>query len=57
VGGIRSIPGTVASGLLLGIVYMVASFLVGTYLSVVIMLTAAILVLLFRPQGLLGELE
>jgi branched-subunit amino acid ABC-type transport system permease component len=57
VGGIRSIPGTVASGLLLGIVYMVASFLVGTYLSVVVMLAAAIFVLLFRPQGLLGELE
>jgi branched-subunit amino acid ABC-type transport system permease component len=36
---------------------MVASFLVGTYLSVVVMLTAAIFVLLFRPQGLLGELE
>lgn len=57
VGGVRSVPGTVVAGLLLGIVYMVASFLVGTYLSVVIMLAVTIAVLVLRPQGLLGESE
>ncbi|MDW8041604.1 MAG: branched-chain amino acid ABC transporter permease [Nitrososphaerota archaeon] len=57
VGGVRSILGTVISGVLLGVVYMVASFLVGTYMSVVIMLLAAATVLLSRPEGILGEFE
>ncbi|MCS7094452.1 MAG: branched-chain amino acid ABC transporter permease [Thaumarchaeota archaeon] len=57
VGGVRSILGTVISGVLLGIVYMVASFLVGTFMSVVIMLLAAAVVLLSRPEGILGEFE
>ncbi|MEM1949357.1 MAG: branched-chain amino acid ABC transporter permease [Candidatus Caldarchaeum sp.] len=55
VGGVRSVPGTVVAGLLLGVVYMVASFIVGTYMAVVIMLVATILTLLVRPQGILGE--
>jgi branched-chain amino acid transport system permease protein len=54
VGGVRSINGTFIAGLLLGIVNAVASYYIGAYLTLVILLGAAMLTLLVRPRGLLA---
>lgn len=54
-GGIGSIPGAMAGGLLLGICEALAvTFFPSAYKDVVAF-TILILVLIFRPQGLLGE--
>ena len=54
-GGIGSIPGAMAGGLLLGVSEAVAvTFFPSAYKDVVAF-TILILVLIFRPQGLLGE--
>ncbi len=55
VGGVRSINGTLAAGILLGVVNVFASFYVGTYLTFIILLTTAGLTILLRPRGLLGD--
>jgi branched-chain amino acid transport system permease protein len=52
VGGVRSINGTLAAGVLLGIVNAFASYLVGAYLTLLILLATAALTILLRPQGL-----
>lgn len=54
VGGVRSLTGTVAAGLLLGLVNAVSSYYVGTYLTWILLLLAALLTLLVRPEGLLA---
>lgn len=54
VGGVRSINGTLAAGILLGVVNVFASFYIGTYLAFIILLTTAGLTILLRPRGLLG---
>ena len=54
VGGVRSIHGTLAAGILLGVVNVFASFYIGTYLTYIILLTTAGLTILLRPLGLLG---
>jgi len=54
IGGLGSITGTLAGGLLVGLIHVFGSFyLPGSYYNVVIMLVF-ILVLLLRPTGLLG---
>jgi branched-chain amino acid transport system permease protein len=55
VGGVRSLTGTFVAGLLLGLVNAVSSFYVGTYLTWILLLLAALLTLLVRPQGLLAH--
>ncbi len=55
VGGVRSLSGTVAAGLLLGLVNAVSSYYVGTYLTWILLLLAALLTLLVRPEGLLAS--
>lgn len=55
VGGVRSINGTLAAGILLGVVNVFASFYIGTYLTFIILLTTAGLTILLRPRGLLGH--
>jgi len=52
VGGVRSLTGTIAAGLLLGVVNAVAAYHVGTYVTWILLLAAALLTLLVRPQGL-----
>jgi len=52
VGGVRSINGTLAAGVLLGIVNAFASYLVGAYLTLLILLGTAAITILLRPQGL-----
>ncbi|MDR7486013.1 MAG: branched-chain amino acid ABC transporter permease [Armatimonadota bacterium] len=54
VGGVRSLTGTAAAGLLLGLVNAISSYYVGTYLTWILLLLAALLTLLVRPEGLLA---
>lgn len=54
VGGVRSLTGTVTAGLLLGIVNAFASYLVGTYMTWILLLGVALVTILVRPQGLLA---
>ncbi|GIX46133.1 MAG: branched-chain amino acid ABC transporter permease [Candidatus Tectimicrobiota bacterium] len=54
VGGVRSIHGTIAAGVLLGIVHAFASFYIGAYVTFIILLATAALTILWRPSGLLG---
>ena len=54
VGGVRSISGTFAAGILLGVVNAVASYHVGAYLTLVILLAAATITILIRPRGMLA---
>lgn len=56
VGGVRSINGTLAAGVFLGIVNAFASFYIGAYLTSIILLVIAGLTILVRPSGLLGHL-
>jgi len=52
VGGVRSINGTLAAGVLLGIVNAFASYFVGAYLTLIILLGTAVSTILLRPAGL-----
>jgi len=54
VGGVRSINGTLAAGILLGIVNAFASYYIGAYLTLIILLGAAMLTIVVRPSGLLA---
>ncbi|MEM3550819.1 MAG: branched-chain amino acid ABC transporter permease [Candidatus Bathyarchaeia archaeon] len=55
VSGVRSVYGAIISGIILGIVHSVSSFFFGAYISLVIFLVAVILLILARPEGILGE--
>lgn len=50
VGGVRNIRGTVAAGLLLGLVITFGNFLIGAFISKMILFGVAVLVLLLRPE-------
>jgi branched-chain amino acid transport system permease protein len=50
VGGVDSIRGTVAAGIVLGITITVAGALFGSYLSTVTLFAAAIAVLIYKPE-------
>lgn len=52
VGGVRSINGTLTAGVLLGIVNAFASYYVGAYLTLIILLATAVFTILLRPTGL-----
>jgi len=54
VGGVRSINGTIAAGILLGVVHAFSSFYIGAYLTFIIFLATAALTIVVRPSGLLG---
>jgi branched-chain amino acid transport system permease protein len=54
VGGVRSLTGTFTAGLLLGVVNTFASYLVGTYITLIFLLWVALVAILVRPQGLLA---
>ena len=55
VGGVRSINGTLAAGVLLGIVNAFASYYVGAYLTLIILLGTAVFTILLRPEGLFAN--
>ena len=55
VGGLGSVSGAFLAGILLGIVNTVSAFYIGTFVSTIILVTAAAVTILVRPQGLLGR--
>lgn len=55
VGGVRSVNGTLAAGVLLGIVNAFASHYVGAYVAYILLLSAAMATILVRPAGLLAR--
>ena len=57
VGGQGSVAGALLAGIILGIVNVIAADLIGTYVSLIILLGAAALTILIRPAGLLGVKE
>ncbi|MBI2072920.1 MAG: hypothetical protein HYT81_07805 [Gemmatimonadetes bacterium] len=50
----RSIHGTFVAGILLGVVNALASYYMGAYVTLIILLGAAMLTILIRPSGLLA---
>lgn len=56
-GGLGSIMGTLAGGLVLGVTQSVTSFFLGGTYREIVSLLIFLLVLIFRPQGLMGEKE
>ncbi len=57
VGGLGSFPGALLAGIILGIINVVAADLIGTYISLIMLLVAAAVTILIRPAGLLGIKE
>ena len=57
VGGLGSVAGAFIAGLILGVINVIAADLIGSYISLIILLTAAGLTILIRPAGLLGVPE
>ena len=55
IGGIGSIPGAFLGGLLLGLLENLSKAYISSQLSDVIVFSVLIVMLLFRPQGLLGK--
>lgn len=55
VGGVRSVNGTLAAGILLGVVNAFASHYVGAYVAYIILLSFAMATILLRPAGLLAR--
>jgi branched-chain amino acid transport system permease protein len=54
-GGLGSIPGAIIGGLILGLIDGVVTPLLSVQMANIIGLIIIILILLFRPQGLLGH--
>ena len=54
-GGIGSIPGALLGGVLLGVIEIFAKAYISTQLSDAIVFAVLIIVLLFKPTGLLGK--
>ncbi|MGQ4557593.1 ABC transporter permease subunit [Halobellus sp. GM3] len=50
VGGVDSISGTVAAGIVLGVIMTIAGALFGSYLATVTLFAAAIAVLIYKPE-------
>lgn len=55
VGGLGSVSGAFAAGVLLGVVDRLSSFYIGTYVTTIILLVCAALTIVVRPAGLLGR--
>lgn len=55
VGGLGSVGGALLAGILLGVVNTLSSFYIGTYITTIVLLTAAALTIVLRPSGLLGH--
>lgn len=55
VGGLGSVAGALLAGLLLGIVYSLATFYIGAYVTFIILLVTAMATILVRPSGLMGR--
>lgn len=56
-GGLGSLPGTVAGAYAIGLIEAIAVFVVGLYWAPVVLFIVLILVMILRPNGLLGAQE
>jgi branched-chain amino acid transport system permease protein len=56
-GGLGNVAGAFLAGIILGVVNVVAADLIGTYISLLILLGVAAVTILLRPAGLLGVKE
>lgn len=54
VGGLGSVSGAFLAGITLGVVNTMSAFYIGTFVSSIILVLAAALTIVIRPQGLLG---
>ena len=54
-GGIGNVPGALVGGLLIGIIAAFSDFLIDPRWTQAVVFGLLILVLVFRPNGLLGE--
>jgi branched-chain amino acid transport system permease protein len=57
IGGLGSIPGALLGGLLLGVVESFASTFLGATVADFLLLALVMLILIFRPWGLMGVRE
>jgi branched-chain amino acid transport system permease protein len=57
VGGLGSVAGAFLAGILLGIVADVSAYYIGSYISDIVLLGAAAVMILVRPRGLLGGFQ
>lgn len=55
VGGLGSAGGALFAGVLLGIVNAISSYVIGAYITSIILLAAAAITILVRPAGLMGK--
>jgi branched-chain amino acid transport system permease protein len=55
VGGLGRVSGALVAGVLLGIIHAFASFYIGAFVTLVILLAAAMATILIRPSGILGR--
>jgi branched-chain amino acid transport system permease protein len=54
-GGLGSLPGTILAAYLIGLIEAVSSYVIGIYWTPVVLFSVLILILLVRPNGLLGR--
>jgi branched-chain amino acid transport system permease protein len=54
-GGFGSVTGALVAGLLIGVVESLSAYLIGPVYKEVVVYTLFVLVLWFRPQGLMGK--
>jgi branched-chain amino acid transport system permease protein len=55
VGGLGSVSGAFAAGVLLGVVDRLSSYYIGSYVTTIVLLLCAALTIVLRPSGLLGR--
>lgn len=55
VGGLGSVSGAFAAGVLLGVVDRLSSYYIGSYITTIVLLLCAALTIVWRPSGLLGR--
>lgn len=55
VGGLGSVSGAFLAGVILGVVNTISSYLIGSYITTIVLLVAAALTIVLRPAGLLGR--
>ncbi|MEO7197698.1 MAG: branched-chain amino acid ABC transporter permease [Solirubrobacterales bacterium] len=54
-GGIGNLRGAVLGGLIIGIIQQLAEFRIGAEWTAVVVFTYLVMIMVFRPQGLIGE--
>ena len=55
-GGFGSVPGALVAGLLIGVIESLSSYLIGAVYQDIVVYALFVIILWFRPQGLMGKL-